>query len=105
MYRLFGVAIILSLTACVSTNERMGNRSEDTLISPEVERLLADNDGYLDTREHTNVRCARVRLVGTHRITKHCYTLEEDEAMRLRTQKELRRHTVPDPSGQGTSGL
>ena len=59
-----------ALSACVSQNERLNNRSEDTLLSPDVKDLLAENDGLLDTREHEKVRCKRIRIVGSHRVTR-----------------------------------
>lgn len=67
------------LSACISQEQRGANRSEDTILSKQVEKLLAENDGILDLREHPDVGCVRVRLVGTHMVKRFCYTNQEEK--------------------------
>lgn len=73
------LGLSLMLSACITQEQRGTNRSEDTILSREVEKLLAENDGTLDIREHPTVGCVRVRLVGTHTVKRFCYTNQEEK--------------------------
>lgn len=73
------LGLSLMLSACISQEQRGVNRSEDTILSKEVQRLLAENDGILDIREHPTVGCVRVRLVGSHMVKRFCYTNQEEK--------------------------
>ena len=73
------LGLSLMLSACITQEQRGTNRSEDTILSKEVEKLLAENDGTLDIREHPTVGCVRVRLVGTHTVKRFCYTSQEEK--------------------------
>ena len=72
-----GLGVLLS--ACVSQEQRMPNKSEDTILSKGVEKILAENDGAIDIRQHPTVGCTRVRLVGTHTVKRFCYTSKEEK--------------------------
>ena len=67
------------------------NEGEKTYVSNQVAQLVEDNDGVLDTREHDDVYCERIRRTGTHLVERLCYTRAEKEAMDRATQDELRR--------------
>ena len=55
--------------------------SEKTMVSDRVLAMVDENGGRLDIREHEDVRCKRIRLTGSHLVTRLCYTREEEEAM------------------------
>jgi len=76
---IIAIGLSLGLSACISQEQRRVNRSENTILSQDVDKLLAENDGVIDTRNHPNVGCTRVRLVGTHRVTRFCYTTQEEK--------------------------
>lgn len=70
------------LVACANTyqvDERPQNAGEDTIVSDQVLAMVDQNDGQLDIREHENVRCKRIKIVGTHIHKRLCYTTEEEE--------------------------
>lgn len=71
-------AIILG--GCVATHERPMNYSEKTIVSDEVLAMVDEAGGELDTREEPSVRCQRIRLTGTHMVTRICYTSPEEQA-------------------------
>lgn len=77
----FVLGLCIALTACVSQDKRLNNKSEDTLVSAKVLTMVEANDGTLDARDHDNVKCKRLRIVGSHRVTRFCYTSEEEKAM------------------------
>ena len=89
-------ALILALTVgcvagCMATEERPMRASEDTYLSQEVERRLDEAGGVIDVREHDDIRCQRVKLTGTHLVTRHCYTLAEEEAAAKQSQDRMER--------------
>ena len=75
------ICLCTLLTACVTAEQRLNNRSERTLLSAKVHTLLDESNGTLDTREHADVGCERIRIVGSHLVTRFCYTSEEDKEM------------------------
>ena len=78
-----------TLGACAAKHERIVNDGEKTIVSDKVlEMVLAAEDGLLDIREHENVRCRRIRIVGTHMVQRLCYTTEEEEEQARKTQAE-----------------
>lgn len=81
-----GIVLSLVLSGCITQAERAPNRSEDTILSKEVRKLLAQNDGVLDLRENPTVGCTRVRLVGTHRVKRFCYTNQEEKDAAMANQ-------------------
>ena len=77
------------LCGCLAKHSRMLNEGEKTLVSADVRELvLAAEDGLLDIREHKNIRCERIRIVGTHLLTRLCFTKEESREMARKTQEE-----------------
>lgn len=93
------LALCFGLAACVSKQDRPMRYSEDTVLSQEVSKRLDEQDGELDVREHEDIRCERIRIVGTHMITRHCYTLGESAATADRNRNEIERRlsTTPRP--------
>lgn len=85
---LIPVLAFAMLGACIATHERSMNAGEKTLVSDEVLAMVEENDGSLDIREHDNVRCERLRLVGTHMVTRLCYTTEEEKKMAEESRKK-----------------
>ena len=79
--------IALTLGACVAKHSRILNEGEKTFVSNDVrEMVLAADEGLLDIREQENVRCRRIRIVGTHMVHRLCYTTEEDAEQARQTQ-------------------
>ena len=99
MNKLFCCVMGLSLlcTACITQEQRAPNRSEDTILSKEVAKLLAQNDGVLDIREHPTVGCTRVRLVGSHLVKRFCYTSQEEKDSARANQDAYYRKFGPQP--------
>lgn len=81
---------IIGLTGCVATHERPMNDGERTFVSEDVAALLDDNDGTVDTREYPDILCRRYKLVGTHMVTRVCYSRDEDEEMAKDTGNRIR---------------
>lgn len=77
--RLLGLMISVLLTGCLGTHVRPMNRGEKTVVSDDVEALLAVSDGAIDTRDFPDIRCRRYKTVGTHMITRYCYFKQEEE--------------------------
>lgn len=77
---------LLLLTGCVATHERPMNEVEDTIVSNQVLAMVDEAGGELDIREEPKVRCERIRLTGTHMVTRHCYTLAESARSSEQTQ-------------------
>ncbi len=69
---------VLLLAGCLATHDRPMNESEETIASRTVMAMVEDAGGTLDTREDPKVRCERIRITGTHMVTRMCFT--EDEA-------------------------
>lgn len=76
----------LLLCACVGTDVRDMNDGEATIVSKDVLAMVEEADGVLDIREKPRVRCKRIRLTGTHRVTRICYTSAEEQAQAEATQ-------------------
>lgn len=77
--------------------------SERTMLSAEVAERLDESEGYLDTREYNDIRCRRVKLTGSHMVTRHCFTLAEQEAQAEQSQDRMERimNDTPRPRGEG----
>ncbi|MDX1569292.1 MAG: hypothetical protein R3200_02330 [Xanthomonadales bacterium] len=67
------------------------NKSEKTYVSDRVAQMVEENDGVLDTREHEDVYCERIRRTGTHLVERLCYTRAERDAMVKAQQDEVYR--------------
>jgi hypothetical protein len=80
------VAALVLLSACTATHERPMNKGEQTIASKQVLAMLDAEGGTIDTRETEKVKCVRNRLVGTHRVTRVCYTLAEYKTMIKKNQ-------------------
>lgn len=81
--------LALLVAGCTATHERpMGG--EKTMVSDKVLAMVDENDGRLDIRDHENVRCKRIKLTGSHMVTRLCYTNEEDEEMDHRSSDKMR---------------
>ena len=86
------LAALVALTfGCTATHERPMNDGEKTYVSERVAQLVEDNEGILDTREHDDVYCERIRRTGTHMVERLCYTRAEKEAMVKAQQDEMTR--------------
>ena len=83
MLRVFSTLLSAGLlTGCISTQDRPMNAREQTLLSPEVAKLVAaDEDGILDTRQVPEIRCERFKRTGSHMVLRHCYTVGEEDEM------------------------
>ena len=85
------IGAIVILGGCTATHERPMNAGEKTYVSDRVAQLVDENDGRLDTREHEDVYCERIRRTGTHLVERLCYTKAEKDAMVKAQQDEVRR--------------
>lgn len=92
MRKVIGLAPLVLLAAgCVSTQDRPMNFGEKTYVSDDVREIVANSEsGSVDTREYSNIRCRRYKLVGTHMVTRYCYTSEEEEEMAKNSQDKMR---------------
>ena len=92
MFRTFAVVVILFVSGCksVATHERPMNESEPTMVSQRVAAMLDENGGTLDTREHDNVRCERIKITGSHMVTRLCFTKEEETDSIADNQNKMR---------------
>ena len=81
MTKMFVLCLCALLAACVTQDKRLNNKSERTLLSANVRTMLEESDGTLDTREHDNMTCERIRITGSHMVTRFCYTREEEKEM------------------------
>ncbi|MEM9302518.1 MAG: hypothetical protein AAGE01_10430 [Pseudomonadota bacterium] len=101
--RIIAILAVLVLTACTATHERPMRASEKTLLSEDVSQRLAENDGMLDTRKEKDIRCDRIKITGSHLVTRVCYTLGEDEDSSQMSQDRLERvlNDTPRPRGEG----
>lgn len=86
MYRLIAIFTLIALAGCsnmdtMQTDKRPMNAGETTLVSDQVLAMVDANGGSLDTREHNEVKCKRVKIVGTHIHRRFCYTTEEERQM------------------------
>lgn len=87
----FAAVSCVFLAGCISTQQRPMNHGEDTSVSMEVAQLLEqDIDGEIDIREHPEVRCVRHKRVGTHMVTRHCYTRGEQDQIARESQDGMR---------------
>lgn len=92
MMRGLTIGIVILMSACVARHERPMRGSEDTILSDQVAKRLAESEqGYLDTREHSDILCRRVRITGSHMVTRVCYTMQEDEDITHETRKAMDR--------------
>ncbi len=89
--RLFYLCCAAALSGCLATHERPMNYSEDTLVSDKVLAMVEEADGELDIREKPNVRCQRIRITGSHLITRLCYTTEEEKKIAKETRENYYR--------------
>ncbi len=85
------VGTIALASGCVGLDERPMNAGEDTLVSKNVLSMVEQNNGRLDTREHANVGCKRIKLTGSHIHTRICYTTEEERLQAEHTADEYYR--------------
>ncbi len=76
----------LIVSGCVATHERAMNESEKTVVSDQVLAMVDEAGGTLDIREKPEVYCKRIRITGSHMVTRVCYTDREDKAMADETQ-------------------
>lgn len=84
-------AAVAATVGCASTQDRPMNSGELTYASQEVrKRVNESKDGILDVRQHSDIRCRRFKRVGTHMVTRVCYTKEEEEALTNATQDTVR---------------
>ncbi len=91
MPRVMLLCFVVLSVGCVSTQDRPMNKSEKTVLSEAVAEIVAeDQDGIVDIREHKQVRCTRFKRVGTHMVTRHCYTIGEEEESQLANQNRMR---------------
>lgn len=90
--------LVLLVSGCASTQNRNMNPGEQTLVSPEVEKLV-DELGEVDVRFAENLYCERIRRVGTHLVTRICY--DSREAAR---KKRESMHRLQRGSGVGAIG-
>ncbi|MDX1569291.1 MAG: hypothetical protein R3200_02325 [Xanthomonadales bacterium] len=88
---LVSLVAFLFVVGCTATQERPMNAGEKTYVSDRVAQMVEENDGSLDTREHEDVYCERIRRTGTHLVERLCYTKAEKNAMVKAQQDELRR--------------
>ena len=94
---LAGIACLL-LSGCLATHERPLNQGERTALSNDVAALLEEDfDGEIDIREEPEIRCVRHKRVGTHMVTRHCYTLGEQEQMARQSQDGVRDRFAKQP--------
>ncbi|MFK7956839.1 MAG: hypothetical protein AB8B96_12170 [Lysobacterales bacterium] len=75
-----------TISGCVATHERGMNESEKTVVSDQVLAMVDEAGGTLDIREKPEVYCKRIRVTGSHMVTRVCYTSREDEAMAEETK-------------------
>ncbi len=80
------ILIALTVTACAGTNTyqtdyRPMNKSEKTLVSDDVREVVEASDGQIDIRNHPNIKCKRIKLVGSHIHQRLCYTNEEEKKL------------------------
>lgn len=102
MGRLLLLAIIaLALSACASTQRRAMNDGERTITTDKV-RALVQAQGAVDVRFDEQIRCERIRIVGTHLIQRFCYSgAEAKEAARDAMRRYSRSVTI---GGCGAGG-
>jgi len=81
------VACLTLMSGCIATHERPMNKGEDTIVSNQVLAMMESNGGSLDTRETERVKCVRNRMIGTHMVTRVCYTLDEYNEMVTQNQQ------------------
>lgn len=91
MRRVLLLSILAIVVGCTATHERPMNKSEKTYVSDRVAQMVEENDGVLDTREHEDVYCERIRRTGTHLVERLCYTRAERDAMVKAQQDEVYR--------------
>ncbi|MEM9302562.1 MAG: hypothetical protein AAGE01_10650 [Pseudomonadota bacterium] len=85
-------ALLLALmtAGCAATHDRPMNLGERTHVSPNVAQLVADApDAAVDIRDRPEIRCTRFKRVGTHMVSRHCYTVAEAEASEGETRAEM----------------
>ena len=75
--------------ACTATDTRPMNYGEKTIVSAEVAALVNEK-GAIDIRQETDVVCDRVRITGSHMITRHCYTRTEQTDAERANQEAMR---------------
>ncbi|MEM9529974.1 MAG: hypothetical protein AAGA23_03585 [Pseudomonadota bacterium] len=92
-----------ALTACMAKHERPMNEGEKTIVSDQVLAMVDEAGGELDIREKKNVRCQRIRITGTHMVTRLCYTSEEEKKIAERTQEEYYRRFGPQKCLSGAN--
>jgi len=86
MNKLTFLAAFFMLSGCVATHERPMNESEITVVSDDVMAMVDEAGGTLDIRDKPEVYCKRIRVTGSHMVTRVCYTKREDHAMAEETQ-------------------
>ncbi len=82
---LFASFLLVACANTYHTDERPQNDGEKTIVSNHVLAMVDQNDGKLDIRQHENIRCKRIKIVGTHIHKRLCYTTEEEERMAQQT--------------------
>lgn len=81
----------VALAGCISTQDRPMNHGEQTMVSDDVRTLVEESkDGQIDTREFPDIRCRRFKLVGTHMVTRYCYSAREEEEALAENQDKMR---------------
>ncbi len=81
----------LITSGCVATHERGMNDSEKTLVSNDVSAMVDEAGGALDIREEPEVHCQRIKLTGSHMVTRLCYTGREEQASAEQTKATIYR--------------
>lgn len=77
------------LCACSTTNMQPTHYSDKTVVSPKVAALVNEK-GAIDIRQETDVVCERVRITGSHIVTRHCYTRTEMTDAERANQEAMR---------------
>ncbi len=90
------LVLCVLLAACAGTQtahvqERPMNDGERTQVSPKVLAMVDDSGGKLDIREHKNVKCKRIKIVGTHIHKRICYTTQEEALLAKQTYDQYYR--------------
>ncbi len=92
---LFACTVMMACANTYHTDERPQNDGEKTIVSNQVLAMVDQNNGTLDIRQHDNVRCKRIKIVGTHIHKRFCYTTEEEKRMAEETYDAYYRNFGP----------